>query len=199
MATITKDLGPVTAYKYAVSKGYTGTEEQFAQLMADLVLMPARLDEVEDDVEQAEGKVNSLDDDVTVLENTVTSQGTRISTLEGKTSPKQISLTATAGTNCGYVTVNQAYVSAGVLYVKFTVRPVAGLTSANDNVDFTISNITPAIKPDWRIGFGVIGHTYYGAWIADASGTIRCRRMDGSIWSSDSTSVIFGGVIPLAS
>ena len=34
MATITKDLGIATAYGYALSKGYTGTEEQFAQLMA---------------------------------------------------------------------------------------------------------------------------------------------------------------------
>lgn len=29
-----KNLGPVTAYKYAVSKGFTGTEEEFAELMA---------------------------------------------------------------------------------------------------------------------------------------------------------------------
>lgn len=34
MSTITKDLGIVTAYGYAVSKGYTGTEEEFAELMA---------------------------------------------------------------------------------------------------------------------------------------------------------------------
>lgn len=31
---ITKDLGMVTAYAYAVSKGYTGTETEFAELMA---------------------------------------------------------------------------------------------------------------------------------------------------------------------
>lgn len=31
---ITKDLGVVTAYGYAVTKGYTGTEEEFAELMA---------------------------------------------------------------------------------------------------------------------------------------------------------------------
>ena len=34
MSAITKDLGIVTAYGYAVSKGYTGTEEEFAELMA---------------------------------------------------------------------------------------------------------------------------------------------------------------------
>ena len=34
MAVIRKDLGTVTAYAYAVSKGYTGTEAEFAELMA---------------------------------------------------------------------------------------------------------------------------------------------------------------------
>lgn len=34
MATIVKDLGAVTAYAYAVEKGYTGTEDEFAELMA---------------------------------------------------------------------------------------------------------------------------------------------------------------------
>lgn len=34
MSTITKDLGVVTAYGYAVTQGYTGTEEEFAELMA---------------------------------------------------------------------------------------------------------------------------------------------------------------------
>lgn len=31
---IDKNLGHVTAYAYAVEKGYTGTEEEFAELMA---------------------------------------------------------------------------------------------------------------------------------------------------------------------
>ena len=36
MSTINKDLGLVTAYAYAVSKGYTGTEEEFAQHIANV-------------------------------------------------------------------------------------------------------------------------------------------------------------------
>ena len=35
---INKDLGMVTAYAYAVTGGYTGTEAQFEQLMADLAI-----------------------------------------------------------------------------------------------------------------------------------------------------------------
>ena len=36
MATVTKDLGIATAYGYAKSKGYTGTEDEFAQAMLDM-------------------------------------------------------------------------------------------------------------------------------------------------------------------
>ena len=35
MSVIQKDLGAATAYGYAVEKGYTGTEAEFAELMAD--------------------------------------------------------------------------------------------------------------------------------------------------------------------
>lgn len=35
---ITKDLGMVTAYAYAVAGGYEGTEAEFEQLMADLAI-----------------------------------------------------------------------------------------------------------------------------------------------------------------
>ena len=34
MSTVVKDLGAVSAYAYAVEKGYTGTEAEFAELMA---------------------------------------------------------------------------------------------------------------------------------------------------------------------
>ena len=36
MGVITKNLGMVTAYAYAVSKGYSGTEEEFAEMLANL-------------------------------------------------------------------------------------------------------------------------------------------------------------------
>ena len=39
---VNKDLGMVTAYAYAVSQGYTGTEEEFAELMADYAAVGQR-------------------------------------------------------------------------------------------------------------------------------------------------------------
>lgn len=35
MSTVIKTLGPVTAYAYAVAGGYTGTEQEFEEFMAD--------------------------------------------------------------------------------------------------------------------------------------------------------------------
>lgn len=51
MATITKNLGIATAYGYAKSKGYTGTEEEFAQAMADFADVSAEAETLEPDDE----------------------------------------------------------------------------------------------------------------------------------------------------
>ena len=44
MSTVVKDLGPVTAYAYAVAGGYTGTEEEFTELLGDLAATVADLE-----------------------------------------------------------------------------------------------------------------------------------------------------------
>jgi hypothetical protein len=45
---INKDLGLVTAYAYAVSKGYTGTEDEFAELMASYASVAEQAEESAD-------------------------------------------------------------------------------------------------------------------------------------------------------
>lgn len=48
MSVITKDLGAATAYAYAVEKGYTGTEAEFAELMADYANVGQRAEDAAD-------------------------------------------------------------------------------------------------------------------------------------------------------
>lgn len=48
MSVITKDLGAATAYAYAVEKGYTGTEAEFAELMADYANVGQRAENAAD-------------------------------------------------------------------------------------------------------------------------------------------------------
>ena len=44
-----KNLGPVTAYKYAVQQGYTGTEQEFAVLMASYATVAEEAEAAKDD------------------------------------------------------------------------------------------------------------------------------------------------------
>ena len=44
-----KNLGPVTAYKYAVQQGYTGTEQEFAALMASYATVAEEAESAKDD------------------------------------------------------------------------------------------------------------------------------------------------------
>lgn len=46
---VRKNLGPVTAYKYAVSQGYTGTEQEFAALMASYATVAEEAEAAKDD------------------------------------------------------------------------------------------------------------------------------------------------------
>lgn len=53
MSVIRKDLGIATAYGYAVSKGYTGTEEEFAELMASYATVAEEAQEAAEQATQA--------------------------------------------------------------------------------------------------------------------------------------------------
>lgn len=53
MSTVTKNLGIATAYGYAKSQGYTGTEAQFAQLMADLITAKDDAEDARDDAQSS--------------------------------------------------------------------------------------------------------------------------------------------------
>lgn len=46
---VRKNLGPVTAYKYAVQQGYTGTEQEFAALMASYATVAQEAEAAKDD------------------------------------------------------------------------------------------------------------------------------------------------------
>lgn len=66
MSVITKDLGVATAYGYAKSKGYTGTEEEFAELMASYADVAQQAEAAAQDAEDAkDAAVSAKNDAVT--------------------------------------------------------------------------------------------------------------------------------------
>lgn len=69
MSTVVKDLGAVSAYAYAVEKGYTGTEAEFAELMADYAEVGQR----------AEGAANSALESKTAAQTAATTATTKAS------------------------------------------------------------------------------------------------------------------------
>ena len=65
-----KRLGPVTAYKYAVQQGYTGTEQEFAALMASYATVAETAtqaaEDAEDAADRAEAAAEALEIDDTL-------------------------------------------------------------------------------------------------------------------------------------
>lgn len=62
MATITKDLGIATAYGYAKAGGYTGTEQEFAELMASYAQVAQDARESADAAAESERKAKGSED-----------------------------------------------------------------------------------------------------------------------------------------
>lgn len=70
MAEITKDLGRVTAYKYAVDHGgYAGTEEEFGQLLAQL---PAYTQEAQQAVADVHEEIENANLQIDMIQNIAT-------------------------------------------------------------------------------------------------------------------------------
>lgn len=75
MAMMTKVIGPISAYAIAVSKGYTGTEEEFAQEIADAstnaATAQAAADHCDDVLESIPQDYSVLSDDVDDLKSAI--------------------------------------------------------------------------------------------------------------------------------
>lgn len=73
MATVTKDLGIATAYGYAKSKGYTGTDDEFAQAMLDMTTAV-------DDAQQYAQDAEDAKDDAQASAESIEQSATQIAT-----------------------------------------------------------------------------------------------------------------------
>lgn len=96
MATVTKDLGIATAYGYAKSKGYTGTEDEFAQAMLDMTTAvddaqqyAQDAEDAKDDaqasaesIEQSAAQIATNTSDITDLKEDLTNLTTRVDNIE---------------------------------------------------------------------------------------------------------------------
>lgn len=102
-------------------------------------------------------------------------------------------ITLTGGTNCGSVTLMEAYRSGNIVFLKFIVTPSTNVSSGG-NVDVTLSGITPVCESDNRIGYGVIGTVLWGCWLTTAT-NIRSRKMASDTWNTSLSPIISGWLL----
>lgn len=125
---MSKDLGISTAYGYAVSRGYTGTEEEFAELMASYAHV------AEDARASAETASNAKDDAVSAKNTAVTSAQTASSKAsEAAQSAQNASTSAsTASTKASEASASasNAQTSASTASTKAT-EAASSATAAN--------------------------------------------------------------------
>lgn len=101
MSVITKDLGVATAYGYAKSKGYTGTEEEFAELMASYADVAQQAEASAQDAEDAKDAAitakTAAQTAQTAAESAQTAAAGSAQTASTKASEASNSATAAAG------------------------------------------------------------------------------------------------------
>ena len=97
---IRQDIGIVTAYGYAVSKGYEGTEEEFAQAMADVGINVSEIEASikEFNEETVPAAMQSIIDEGNARVANVTAEGTRQMNAVAQRGANEILAVENAGT-----------------------------------------------------------------------------------------------------
>lgn len=135
MTTITKDLGPVTAYAYAVEGGYTGTEEEFTEALgeaADAVDQIANLSAEATTLSAGSSATASYDDGVITFGIPKGDKG------DTGNSIASISKTSTSGIVDTYTITY----TGGQSSDTFTVTNGNGITNITLNNDYTLTITT---------------------------------------------------------
>lgn len=115
MSVITKDLGIATAYGYAKSKGYTGTEEEFAELMASYADVAQQAEAAAQDAEDAKDAAVSAKNDAVTAKTAAESAQAAAAGSAQTTSTKaaEASNSAQAATGSATAAGNSATAAAG--------------------------------------------------------------------------------------
>lgn len=131
MSTVVKDLGAATAYGYAVEKGYTGTEEEFAELMADYAEVGQR----------AEDAADSALESKTAAQTAATTATTKAS--EAATSAQTATTAAEAAqadADAAALDASQALSAASTATSKATEATTAAATAVSAKDDAVSAN-----------------------------------------------------------
>ena len=129
MSTVVKDLGAVSAYAYAVEKGYTGTEEEFAELMADYAEVGQRAEDAADSALESKTAAQTAATTATnkATEATTAAQTATTKAGEADQSASQASTSAQTASN----KASEASTSASTATEKATEATTAAATATS--------------------------------------------------------------------
>lgn len=145
-------LGDVSAYAYAVSKGYTGTEDEFAQLMADYAAVGERAEEAA--TEAAGSATAAAESATTATEAATTASGAATTAVQSATA---------AGTSA---TAAQTAQTAA----ETAETNAAGSATAADASADRAEEIAHEITADWDSKADVITETASGDIVTFSDG-----------------------------
>ena len=131
MSTVVKDLGAVSAYAYAVEKGYTGTEAEFAELMADYAEVGQRAEDAADSALESKTAAQTA---ATTATNKATEATTAATTATTKAAEAQADADAAA------LDASQALSAASTATTKATEATTAAATATSAKTDAVAAN-----------------------------------------------------------
>ena len=131
MSTVVKDLGAVSAYAYAVEKGYTGTEAEFAELMADYAEVGQRAEDAADSALESKTAAQTAATTATNKASEATTAATTATTKAGEASTSASTATSAKDTA---VSASQTATS------KATEATTAAATATSAKTDAVAAN-----------------------------------------------------------
>lgn len=112
MSVITKDLGVATAYGYAKSKGYTGTEEEFAELMTSYADVAQQAEAAAQDAEDAKDAAVSAKNDAVTAKTAAQAAQSAAETASGTATTKASEAAQSAQSAAGSASAAQTSATA---------------------------------------------------------------------------------------
>jgi hypothetical protein len=181
MSTVVKDLGAVSAYAYAVEKGYTGTEAEFAELMADYAEVGQR----------AEDAADSALESKTAAQTAATTATNKASEATTKAAEAQADADAAA------LDASQALSAASTATTKATEATTAAATAVSAKDDAVAAN-TAAQSAKTAAQTAQTGAETAAASVEASAAQIATNAADISQLKSEFTALESDGVVPSA-
>jgi hypothetical protein len=141
MSTVVKDLGAVSAYAYAVEKGYTGTEAEFAELMADYAEVGQRAEDAADSALESKTAAQTAATTATNKATEATTAATTATTKAGEASTSASTATSAKDTA---VSASQTATSKATEATTAAATATSAATTATTAKDDAVSAKTAA-------------------------------------------------------